>query len=155
MHVEDIARAYVAALEAPQELVHGRAFNVGQTSENYRVNEVAAIVEGIVPNCEIQFAADGGPDKRCYRVDCNQISRTLHSFKPQWTVERGVRQLYDAYIEAGLSLEDFEGVRFQRIAHVMHLMFHRPQHWHMLDAGPHGIAKLTISDILFGLLLVP
>jgi nucleoside-diphosphate-sugar epimerase len=122
VHVEDIARAYVAALEAPVELVHGKAFNVGQTSENYRISEVAAMVEKIVPNCEIEFAADGGPDKRCYRVDCNLLSRTLHEFKPQWTVERGIRQLYETYVDVGLSLEDFEGMKFQRIAHVKHLL---------------------------------
>jgi nucleoside-diphosphate-sugar epimerase len=122
VHVEDIARSYVATLEAPVELVHGKAFNVGQTSENYRVSEVAAMVEKIVPNCEIEFAEDGGPDKRCYRVDCNLLSRTLHDFKPQWTVERGIRQLYESYVDVGLSLEDFEGVKFQRIAHVKHLL---------------------------------
>lgn len=122
VHVEDIARAYVAALEAPREAVHGQAFNVGQTSENYRISEVAAMVEGVVPDCRIDFAEDGGPDKRCYRVDCNHICRTLHGFKPQWTVERGIRQLYETYVDVGLKLEDFEGVRFQRIAHVKHLL---------------------------------
>ena len=122
VHVEDIARAYVATLEAPREAVHGKAFNVGLTSENYRISEVADLVEAIVPNCEIEFAADGGPDKRCYRVDCNLICRELHDFKPQWTVERGIRQLYETYLEVGLKLEDFEGVRFQRIAHVKHLL---------------------------------
>lgn len=122
VHVEDIARAYIATLEAPRDAVHGRAFNVGQTSENYRIREVAELVEKIVPDCEIEFAADGGPDKRCYRVDCNEISRTLHEFKPQWTVERGIKQLYEAYCDVGLKLEDFEGVRFQRIAHVKHLL---------------------------------
>ena len=80
------------------------------------------MVEKIVPNCEIEFAEDGGPDKRCYRVDCNLLSRTLHDFKPQWTVERGIRQLYESYVDVGLSLEDFEGVKFQRIAHVKHLL---------------------------------
>ncbi len=122
VHVEDIARAYVAALEAPRELVHGMAFNVGQTSENYQISEVAGMVEAIVPGCTIEFAADGGPDKRCYRVDCDLIARTLHGFKPQWTVERGIRQLYEIYVDVGLQLEDFEGVRFQRIAHVKHLL---------------------------------
>jgi nucleoside-diphosphate-sugar epimerase len=122
VHVEDIARAYVATLEAPRELVHCQAFNVGQTSENYRIKEVANLVEKIVPGCEIEFAAGGGPDKRCYRVDCNHIARTLHELKPQWTVERGIRQLYECYREVGLKLEEFEGARFQRIAHVKQLL---------------------------------
>lgn len=122
VHVEDIARAYVACLEAEREDIHAEAFNVGSTTENYRISEVAALVEKIVPNCEIEFAEDGGPDKRCYRVDCNKIANVLHDFKPQWTVERGIAQLYEQYMESGLTLDDFEGKKYQRIAHLKFLL---------------------------------
>jgi nucleoside-diphosphate-sugar epimerase len=122
VHVEDIARAYVAALEAPREVVHNEAFNVGTTTENYQMREIADVVKQVVPGCEVTYAADAGPDTRCYRVDCNKIARTLHGFKPQWTVRRGVEQLYDAYQRAGLTLEDFEGARYKRIAHIKHLI---------------------------------
>ena len=76
----------------------------------------------VVPGCEVAFAADAAPDKRCYRVDCNLIARTLHGFKPQWTARRGIEQLYEAYQRVGLKLEDFEGERFKRIAHVKKLV---------------------------------
>jgi nucleoside-diphosphate-sugar epimerase len=122
VHVEDIARAYVAALEADRELVHNEAFNVGLTTENYQVREIADIVQAVVPNSRIEFAPDAGPDTRCYRVDCSYIARRLHAFKPQWTARRGVEQLYDAFCSVGLSLEDFEGERFKRIAHVKKLI---------------------------------
>jgi nucleoside-diphosphate-sugar epimerase len=122
VHVEDIARAYIAALEADRELVHKEAFNVGLTTENYQVREIADIVQAIVPNSRIEFAPDAGPDTRCYRVDCNYIGRRLHAFKPQWTARRGVEQLYEAFCSVGLSLEDFEGERFKRIAHVKKLI---------------------------------
>lgn len=122
VHVEDISRAYIAALEAPAEVVHNQAFNVGSTSENYQIREIAKQVEAIVPDCKVGFAEDAGPDKRCYRVDCNKIATTLHGFKPQWTVKRGIEQLYQAYQEAGLALEDFEGPRFMRIAHIKQLI---------------------------------
>ncbi|MDW9551106.1 SDR family oxidoreductase [Sinorhizobium meliloti] len=122
VHVEDIARAYIAALEADRELVHNEAFNVGLTTENYQVREIADIVQAIVPNSRIEFAPDAGPDTRCYRVDCNYIGRRLHAFKPQWTARRGVEQLYEAFCSIGLSLEDFEGERFKRIAHVKKLI---------------------------------
>ncbi|WHS91340.1 SDR family oxidoreductase (plasmid) [Sinorhizobium kummerowiae] len=122
VHVEDIARAYIAALEADRELVHNEAFNVGLTTENYQVHEIADIVQAIVPNSRIEFAPDAGPDTRCYRVDCNYIGRRLHAFKPQWTARRGVEQLYEAFCSVGLSLEDFEGERFKRIAHVKKLI---------------------------------
>ncbi|MDE4603946.1 SDR family oxidoreductase [Sinorhizobium meliloti] len=122
VHVEDIARAYIAALEADRELVHNEAFNVGLTTENYQVREIADIVQAIVPNSRIEFAPGAGPDTRCYRVDCNFIGRRLHAFKPQWTARRGVEQLYEAFCSIGLSLEDFEGERFKRIAHVKKLI---------------------------------
>lgn len=122
VHVEDIARAYIAAMEAPREVVHNKAFNVGTTTENYQIRELAEIVRDVVPNCRIEYAPDAGPDKRCYRVDCNRIARTLHGFKPQWTARRGVEELYDAYRSVGLSLEEFEGERFKRIAHIKKLI---------------------------------
>lgn len=122
VHVEDIARAYVAVLQASREEVHDEAFNVGSTTENYQVRELADIVSEVVPGCKVEYAPDAGPDPRCYRVDCNKIARTLHGFKPQWTVRRGIEQLYETYRDVGLKLEDFEGERFMRIAHIKHLV---------------------------------
>jgi nucleoside-diphosphate-sugar epimerase len=122
VHVEDISRAYIAALHAPRALIHNEAFNVGTTTENYQIHEIAKIVKEVVPNCKIEYAPDAGPDKRCYRVDCNKIARVLSDFKPQWTARRGIEQLYDAYCKVGLTLEEFEGPKFKRIAHIKKLI---------------------------------
>lgn len=122
VHVSDIARAYIAALEAPREAVHNQAFNVGTTSENYQIRDIAVIVGEVVPDCEVAFAPDAGPDKRNYRVDCNRIHRELPGFKPQWTCRRGVEELYQAYKSVDLSLEDFEGPKYKRIDHVKKLI---------------------------------
>jgi nucleoside-diphosphate-sugar epimerase len=122
VHVEDIARAYVAAVEAPRESVHGQAFNVGTTAENYQIRELAEIVRETVPGSKVTLAPDAAPDTRCYRVDCNRISRELHGFKPQWTARRGAEQLYQSFCDVGLTLDEFEGERFKRIAHVKHLI---------------------------------
>ncbi|MHC5074183.1 MAG: NAD-dependent epimerase/dehydratase family protein [Planctomycetota bacterium] len=122
VHIEDISRAYIAALQAPPELIHNEAFNIGTTTENYQIREIADMVKEVVPGCEIDFALDAGPDKRCYRVDCNKIARVLHDFKPQWTLRRGIEQLYETYKKAGLTLEEFEGPRYMRIAHIKHLV---------------------------------
>ena len=122
VHVEDISRAYIAALEAPRELVHNEAFNVGTTTENYQIREIAAIVEDVVPGSKVSFADDAGPDKRCYRVDCNKIASVLHEFKPQWTARRGIEDLYNTYKKVGLELQEFEGPRLMRIAHVRELI---------------------------------
>ena len=122
VHVEDICRAYIAALKAPIELVHNEAFNVGTTTENYQMHELAEIVRDVVPGCRIEYAPDAGPDKRCYRVDCNKIARTLRDFKPQWTARRGIEQLYSEYNKVGLTLEEFEGPKYMRIGHLKHLV---------------------------------
>ena len=122
VHVEDICRAYLAVLEAPEETVHDRAYNVGATAENYQVRELAEIVRDVVPNSDIRFADDAGPDKRCYRVECSRIATELPGFKPQWTARRGVEELYQAFQEVGLTLEEFEGERFKRIAHMKKLI---------------------------------
>jgi len=122
VHVEDIARAYIAVLEAPREDVHLEAFNVGSTAENYQIREIAEIVRDVVPNSKVGFADGAGPDVRNYRVDCNYIARKLHHFKPQWTCRRGVAQLLEAYQEVGLTLDEFEGQRFKRIAHIRKLI---------------------------------
>jgi nucleoside-diphosphate-sugar epimerase len=122
VHVEDICRAYMALLESPAHTVRGKAFNIGTTTENYQIRDLAEAVAQIVPNCEVRLADDAAPDKRCYRVDCNRIAMEVPGFKPQWTILRGAKELYDTYREVGLTLEDFEGQRFQRIAHVKHLV---------------------------------
>jgi nucleoside-diphosphate-sugar epimerase len=122
VHIEDISRAFLAALAAPREVVHNQALNVGQTEENYRIRELAAIVQEVVPGSHIEYAKDGGPDPRCYRVDFGKIQRVLPEFKPQWNARRGAEELYAAYRGVGLVLEDCEGPRFKRIDHLKHLM---------------------------------
>lgn len=122
VHIEDISRAFLAVLHAPREVVCNQAFNVGRTGENYRIRDLAEIVRETVPGSRIEYAPGGGPDKRCYRVDCEKIARTLPDFIPCWDVRRGAEELYRAYRRAGLSVDDFEGTRYQRIAHIRHLM---------------------------------
>jgi nucleoside-diphosphate-sugar epimerase len=121
VHIEDISRAFLAALEAPRELVHDQAFNVGRTAENYRIRELAEIVAETVPGCEITYAPDAGPDKRCYRVDCGKIERVLPAYQPQWNARLGARELYDAYRKAGLTKEDFLGPRYIRLKRIQEL----------------------------------
>ena len=122
VHIEDISRAFLAALQAPTELIHNQAFNVGRTSENYRIRELAEIVAAVVPNCEVSFAPNAGPDKRNYRVNCDRIEQVLPEYQPQWDARRGAQELYDSYRRLGLELDDFEGPRYKRIAHIKRLL---------------------------------
>jgi nucleoside-diphosphate-sugar epimerase len=122
VHIEDIAAAFIAVLNAPREVVHNQAFNVGRTSENYRIREIAEIVKETVPGCRIEYAQDAGPDRRCYRADFGKIARMLPDFKPQWDARQGAQQLYEAYKKIGLTLEDFEGPKYKRIDHLKQLL---------------------------------
>lgn len=122
VHVEDICRAFIAALDAPREAIHAEAFNVGRPEENYRVRELAEIVRDTVPGCELEFAGDASPDTRNYRVDCSKIARTLPNFVPQWTARKGAAQLYEAYKDRGISLEEIEGYRYRRIGQIKRLL---------------------------------
>lgn len=122
VHIEDISRAFIAAAEAPEERVFNQAFNVGQTDHNYRIRDLAEIVAAVVPNCDLAFAPDAGPDKRSYRVSFEKIKRVLPEFKPQWDARKGAEQLYAAYTASKVTLEEFEGPRYQRIGHIRKLM---------------------------------
>jgi nucleoside-diphosphate-sugar epimerase len=121
VHIEDISRAFLAVLHAPRERVHNEAFNVGKTEENYQIRDVAQMVEDVVPGAKIKYAEGGGPDPRCYRVDCEKIARTLPEFAPQWTVRRGIEQLYQAYKENALTIDEFLGTKYLRIKHIKKL----------------------------------
>jgi nucleoside-diphosphate-sugar epimerase len=121
VHVEDIAGAIVATLDAPRELVHDEAFNVGASSENYRIRDLADMVAEVVPGARATFAEGGGPDKRSYRVDCSKITRVLPGFEPRWSVRRGIEQLYEAYARHGLTFDEFTGSRYLRIKRVQEL----------------------------------
>lgn len=122
VHIEDISRAFLAALEAPREAVHNEAFNVGINAENYQVRDLAEIVKDTVPDCRIEYAPGGEPDKRSYRVNFDKINRQLPGFKPEWNARRAAQQLYDAYRQTDLTLEDFEGPRYKRIDQIKRLL---------------------------------
>lgn len=122
VHIEDISRAFIAVLKAQRELIHNQTFNVGQTSENYQIKEIAEIVKETVPGSRIEFSDQSGPDKRNYRVNCDKIINTLPDFNPQWDARKGAQQLYETYKENGIKLEDFEGPRYRRITHIKELI---------------------------------
>ena len=121
IHVEDIARAFLAVLEAPREVVHDRAFNVGSSTENYQIRDVARIVSEVVPGSALEISEGASADARDYRVSCDAF-RDAVAFEPAWTVRAGAEQLLAAYREVGVTLDEFEGPRYQRIGHIRSLL---------------------------------
>ena len=122
VHVQDICRAFIAALHAPREVIHNQAFNVGVNEENYRIRDLAEVVKETVPGCRIEYAKDAEPDKRTYRVDFSKIRTLLSGFKPRWDARQGAQELYEAYLKYGVKLEEFEGARYKRIDHIKQLL---------------------------------
>jgi len=122
VHIRDITAAILSVLDAPPHVIHNEIFNVGQTQENYRIRDLAALVADTVPGCRVEYAPDGGPDTRCYRVNCDKSRRVLPGFRPQWTARQGAQELYEAYRAAGLRFADLEQGRYTRITHIQKLM---------------------------------
>lgn len=122
IHIEDISRAFIAALNAPREVIHNQAFNVGRNDQNYRIRELAEIVRETVPGCVIEYAKDAGPDKRTYRADFSKIAEKLPEFQPQWDARKGAQELYNAYRKVELIVDEFEGPKYKRIDHIKQLL---------------------------------
>jgi nucleoside-diphosphate-sugar epimerase len=109
IHIEDISRAFAAVLQAPRERVHNQVLNVAVPGENYQIRDLAEIVEKTVPSSHIQLADSAGPDIRDYRVDSTKIFELVPEFQPEWTVEKGIREMYDAFTRYGTPETDFLG----------------------------------------------
>jgi nucleoside-diphosphate-sugar epimerase len=120
VHVEDICRAFLATLEADRQRTHDQAFNVGITEENFRVREVAEMVEAVT-GCQATFAEGASADARDYRVDFGRIQRVLPEFQPRWTVRKGVEELYEAYRRYNLTPDEFLGGRYVRLNEIKRL----------------------------------
>ena len=120
VHVEDICRAFLAALSADRRRTHNEAFNVGISEENFRVREVAGMVEAVT-GCQAAFADGATADARDYRVDFGKIQRVLPEFRPRWTVQKGVEELYESYRRYGLTAEEFLGGRYVRLNEIKRL----------------------------------
>jgi nucleoside-diphosphate-sugar epimerase len=115
VHIRDMHAGFLAALTAPREAVHNQAFNIGRTSENYRIRQVAELVAEVVPGCEVAFAPGASADSRNYRVSFAKAETRLPGFAPHWTLREGIVELYEAYKRHGLTAEEFLGPRYYRL----------------------------------------
>lgn len=122
VHIEDISRAFLAVLEAPRELVHDEAFNVGRPQDNVQVRDIAEMVRDAVPGSSLSFAAGAGPDLRNYRVDFAKLAGTFPELSLRWSTREGVAELVRAFTDHGLTYDDFMSSRFVRLRRINELM---------------------------------
>lgn len=122
VHVQDVAHAFAAALEAPREKIHDEVFNTGADHLNRQVGELARIAVDTVPGCELEVLGRASADQRTYRADFSKWARTFPECTFEWTPERGALELRDAFEAVGLQQRDFEDPRFTRLAWLQHLI---------------------------------
>jgi nucleoside-diphosphate-sugar epimerase len=122
VHVQDVARAFMAVLEAPIADVHNQAFNVGANELNYRVIELAEIVARIVPGCELKVRADSSADQRTYKADFGKFKRVFPNFAFRWTAQEGAEELSEAFRAIALTYDNFVDKRFTRLKWLRYLL---------------------------------
>jgi nucleoside-diphosphate-sugar epimerase len=122
VHIEDIARAFAAVLNAPREAIHNQAFNVGATEENYQVRDLGQIVSETVAGSVVSYGGTRSPDPRNYRVDFSKIRQALPDFRTEWTARRGAGELLEACVELELKEADLESRTYIRLKQLRHLL---------------------------------
>jgi len=122
VHVQDVARAFQAMLEAPRELVHNQAFNVGADDLNHQIREVGQIVAETVPACKLAMVPQAGADQRTYKAAFAKFKRTFPSFDFRWTVRKGADELHTAFKQIGLTYDKFTDKRFTRLSWLQSLL---------------------------------
>lgn len=120
VHVEDICEAIRCTLEADPALVNREIFNVGATSENYRIREIAALVAEAFPGCEVT-AGPPSADNRSYRVSFDKIAARLPGFRTRWTAAKGAEELRRLFERIEMSKETYEFRAFTRLKQLKYL----------------------------------
>ncbi len=116
VHVKDISRAFLAALNAPAEKIQKEAFNVGSNEQNYQVIHIAHMVRDVLPYTEIEVVPDD-PDKRSYNVNFDKIKRVL-DFEAQVSPYEGIVEIKQA-LEKG-QIED--AIHTRTVAYYKYLL---------------------------------
>ena len=122
VHVQDVARAFQAVLEAALEIVHNQAFNIGADKLNHQIRELGQIVAETIPECELAFIPKPGSDQRTYKADFAKFERNFPDFDFEWTAPKGARELYAAFKKIGLTYDEYVDKHFTRLSWLRHLL---------------------------------
>jgi len=122
VHVQDVARAFQAVVEAPLETVHNEAFNIGADQLNHQIRDLGQIAAAAVPGCELASVPHPGADQRTYKADFAKFKRTFPAFSFRWTATDGAKELYAAFRKIGLTHGMFTDKRFTRLSWLRHLL---------------------------------
>ena len=133
VHIEDISRAFIAGLDGA-----GRRRSATRPSTSAPPSRTTASATSPrsspkwCPTAGSSLRRDAGPDTRSYRVELRQARAGASRREAAMGCARGrraaLRRLSGA---SGLTRPEFEGPRYQRIAHIRQLIADG-----ILDAGP-------------------
>ena len=122
VHVHDVARAFLTALEAPIADVWNQAFNTGANHLNHQIVELAQIVADTVPGCKFEILAQPGADQRTYKADFGKFANVFPKFTFKWNAKEGARELYQTFKRIGLTHDSYVDKRFTRLKWLRHLL---------------------------------
>lgn len=121
VHVRDVCKAFIAGLEAPSELIGGKAFNVGILNGNFTVRDLAEAAQKSVPGCELLFLNEH-TDPRSYRVSFKRIFSDLKDYyHPEFDLEKGGKELVNYFNMVNFSEDDFRGKMCNRLPQLKYL----------------------------------
>ena len=93
VHVSDVARAFIAVIEAKKESINKEVFNIGL--DNFQIKNLAYLVREELPfPVEIDVAPDDA-DKRDYNVVFAKIAKQI-GFKAKTDIQTGIKEIYFA-----------------------------------------------------------
>ena len=123
VHIKDVCKAFIAGLEAPEELVKNQSFNVGIKNGNFSVRDLAESAQRAVKGSELVFTGEHGSDSRTYKVSFKKILSVLKDYyKPEWDLEKGGKELVDFFNKINFTEEMFRGRQCNRLAQLKHLI---------------------------------
>ena len=122
VHIRDIANAFIAVLKAPRDEIHNEVFNVGQNSENFQVKDIAQEINKVMKDCEIKILGKDNPDQRNYNVNFDKIKDRLKYFRPKWTLNKGIIELFKVFKKVNLTYDTFQSKTFTRLKQLKYLL---------------------------------
>ncbi len=115
VHVRDVARGFLAMLEAPLGVVHNQAFNLGTDALNIQVRDLAAAVQRAVPEAGLEVLSRPDADQRTYRTSFAKFAAAFPDFRFEFTPETGARELAGSLRDVGLTHDQYVSDAFTRL----------------------------------------
>lgn len=121
VHVEDMSNAFIQILKSSGKEVSGESFNVGTNEDNYKVYQIAELVESIVPNSKIEYSKNGNKDLRSYQVNFDKIKNEI-GYKTKWNLKNGIKHIYEIFKNKKITENDFTDKKFYRVKYIKWLI---------------------------------